>query len=195
MNNQLIDFNQCQLDNWYWYQDSFTEEELLRIEQIQESISFENAKIATDTACLETKRKSTIKWLKKDSPDCKWLYDKFISLVAEANDTMWKFELTEIMDDLQYTVYQDNGGHFDWHMDLGSGKYSKRKVSITMQLSDPEEYEGGDFEFMIGNETLKLPRKKGCVIVFPSYFMHRVTPVTKGTRKSLVLWISGQPFK
>jgi len=80
-------------------------------------------------------------------------------------------------------------------MDIGKGKYSKRKISITVQLSDPDEYEGGDFEFLIGKEIIKLPRKKGCAIVFPSYFLHRVTPVTKGTRKSLVLWGSGQPFR
>ncbi|MGV7105846.1 2OG-Fe(II) oxygenase [Flavobacterium sp. U410] len=195
MNILLDNYNQCQLDNWYWFQEAFTEDELLQIEQIQESIPFNMAKIAQDTDDLETKRKSEVKWLGKEVPDFKWLYERFITMGTEANTSLWKFDLTEIVDDLQYTVYHHDGGHFDWHMDLGSEKYARRKVSITMQLSDPEDYEGGDFEFMIGNEVVKLPRKKGCVILFPSYFLHRVTPVTKGTRKSLVLWIYGPPFR
>ncbi len=195
MNMLLDNYDQYQLDNWYWFKDTFTEEELLKIEQIQEPIPFNIAKISHATDDLEIKRKSEIKWLKKEVPDFRWLYEKFITMVTEANKALWNFDLTEIIDDLQYTAYNHDGGHFDWHMDLGSGKYARRKVSITMQLSDPEDYEGGDFEFMIGNEVVKLPRKKGCVIVFPSYFLHRVTPVTKGTRKSLVLWIYGQPFR
>lgn len=195
MNILLDNYNQCQLDNWYWFQEAFTEDELLQIEQIQESIPFNMAKITQDTDDLETKRKSEVKWLGKEVPDFKWLYERFITMGTEANTSLWKFDLTEIVDDLQYTVYHHDGGHFDWHMDLGSEKYARRKVSITMQLSDPEDYEGGDFEFMIGNEVVKLPRKKGCVILFPSYFLHRVTPVTKGTRKSLVLWIYGPPFR
>ena len=191
----LDNYSQCQLDNWYWFKDTFTEEELLKIEQIQEPIPFNIAKISNPTDDLVIKRKSEIKWLKKEVPDFRWLYEKFITMVTEANKALWQFDLTEIIDDLQYTVYHHDGGHFDWHMDLGSEKYARRKISITMQLSDPEDYEGGDFEFRIGNEVVKLPRKKGCVIVFPSYFLHRVTPVTKGTRKSLVLWIYGPPFR
>ena len=195
MNMLLDNYSQCQLDNWYWFKDTFTEEELLKIEQIQEPIPFNIAKISNPTDDLVIKRKSEIKWLKKEVPDFRWLYEKFITMVTEANKALWQFDLTEIIDDLQYTVYHHDGGHFDWHMDLGSEKYARRKISITMQLSDPEDYEGGDFEFRIGNEVVKLPRKKGCVIVFPSYFLHRVTPVTKGTRKSLVLWIYGPPFR
>lgn len=80
-------------------------------------------------------------------------------------------------------------------MDIGKGKLSRRKIRISIQLSDPDEYEVGDFEFLIRKEITKLSQKKGCAIVFPSYFLYRVTLVTKGIRKSLVLWVSGQPFR
>ncbi len=66
---------------------------------------------------------------------------------------------------------------------------------MVLQLSDPEEYEGGIFELFINKHVRELPKKKGMVALFPSYFMHRVTPVTKGERRSLVLWVSGPPFR
>jgi PKHD-type hydroxylase len=191
----LEDFRQSELDNWYWFQEAFTNEELVKIETIQESIPFTKAKISQELDDLDSYRKSEIKWFSKEILEYKWLYENFVNMATESNRALWNFELTGIFDDLQYTVYNGEGGHFDWHMDIGKGKFSKRKVSITIQLSDPDEYEGGDFEFLIGNEITKLPRKKGCAIVFPSYFLHRVTPVTKGIRKSLVLWVSGQPFR
>ena len=85
--------------------------------------------------------------------------------------------------------------HFDWHLDFGPGAISERKLSITVQLSDEDAYEGGDLEFMVNKEYVKAPREQGTVIVFPSFIMHRVTPVTKGTRESIVGWIAGPPFR
>ena len=72
---------------------------------------------------------------------------------------------------------------------------NQRKISMTVQLSDGGEYEGGDFEIMRNREPEKLPKGKGTVLVFPSYILHRVTPVTSGIRKSLVLWLGGASFK
>ena len=76
-------------------------------------------------------------------------------------------------------------------MDVGGGVALKRKISIVLQLSDPEEYEGWNFELFVNRKITKLPNSKGTVILFPSYCMHRVTPITKGERKSLVLWATG----
>ena len=72
---------------------------------------------------------------------------------------------------------------------------SHRKLSIIVQLSDEDEYEGGDINLKIGSRDLDLPKKKGGVIVFPSFILHRVLPVTKGSRKSLVSWISGPNYR
>jgi len=65
---------------------------------------------------------------------------------------------------------------------------------MTISLTDPEEYEGGDLEMNIGN-ILEIPRKQGATIIFPSFYLHRVTPITKGTRKSFVLWVGGEPYR
>ena len=74
-----------------------------------------------------------------------------------------------------------------------------RKVSLTVQLSDPSEYEGGDLEISKGglseDSGYKMHRGKGTVVIFPSYMMHRVTPVTRGTRRSFVLWVGGSHYK
>lgn len=89
------------------------------------------------------------------------------------------------------------GGHYKWHHDIDWRSHPvQRKVSISVQLTDPTEYEGGDLEFQ--DTTSPDPqsmRQKGTVIVFPSYVVHRVTPVTKGVRKALVSWIEGPAWR
>ncbi|MFT7073376.1 MAG: PKHD-type hydroxylase [Patiriisocius sp.] len=66
---------------------------------------------------------------------------------------------------------------------------------MTIQLSDPNDYEGGDLRFMINKEIVNAPKEKGTIIIFPSFIMHRVTPITKGTRQSIVGWVSGPPYR
>ena len=118
-------------------------------------------------------------------------------MIKEANDTIWNFDLYSVLDDIQYTEYHaTNDGHYGWHQDIGPGALSTRKVSITVQLSGPDEYEGGDLEYWKGGQDIqKAPRGKGVVFIFPSYMMHRVTPVTKGVRRSFVLWVGGGHYK
>lgn len=79
-------------------------------------------------------------------------------------------------------------------MDCGVEVQNRRKVSVTVQLSSPEEYEGGDLEFNLGN-VISGPREQGAAVIFPSFYLHRVTPITKGVRKSFVLWVGGEPYK
>ena len=82
-----------------------------------------------------------------------------------------------------------------WHIDIGPGSINHRKISCTIQLSDPDEYEGGDLEIWTGGDFKTIERKQGCAILFPSFLMHRVTPITKGTRRSIVLWMGGDSYK
>lgn len=97
-------------------------------------------------------------------------------------------------EELQLAKYSDRG-FFDWHLDFGAGEISARKLSMTIQLSDPNDYEGGDLRFMINKEIVNAPKEKGTIIIFPSFIMHRVTPITKGTRQSIVGWVSGPPYR
>jgi PKHD-type hydroxylase len=118
-----------------------------------------------------------------------------MEMFVEANKELWGFNLYSIPDSIQYTTYPANGGHYDWHMDIGPNELSVRKVSLTIQMSDEEEYVGGDLQFMRGKKEENTPRGKGCVVIFPSYILHRVTPIESGTRKSMVLWVGGEHYK
>jgi PKHD-type hydroxylase len=88
--------------------------------------------------------------------------------------------------------YYPTGGFLDWHMDIGKGFMSTRKLGITLQLSEESEYDGGDLEFMTSE---KAPRARGAVVIFPTYMMHRVSKVTRGERYSLVSWAHGPPYR
>ena len=99
------------------------------------------------------------------------------------------------LDSLQYGEYRaDEGGKYEWHTDTGKTK-PMRKLSFTLQLSDAEDYSGGELQFERGIVPGACPKVKGTVCIFPSFFRHRVTEVTRGTRKSVVGWMSGgKPF-
>jgi PKHD-type hydroxylase len=86
-------------------------------------------------------------------------------------------------------------GHYDWHMDAGTPQNGvQRKLSISILLSDPSEFEGGELQFK-GIEDQKILTKQGSIVVFPSFIEHKVTPVTKGVRYSAVTWVSGPSFR
>lgn len=145
-------------------------------------------------------RESKVKWLPQN-PEWDWLYDKILRIAAKANEAYWGFDLTTAQEGIQYTEYHgEEEGRYDWHADTGAGVVtSTRKVSVTVQLSGPEEYDGGNLELFRGGHGIEnsiiAERRAGTVVVFPSYMMHRVSPVTRGVRKSLVLWVGGAPFK
>lgn len=130
-----------------------------------------------------------------------WLYDICWGYLNTANrNSNWNFQISSC-EPMQITKYKKNG-HYDFHQDgNGFSKYDNpenellhgktRKLSMTIVLN--EDYEGGEFEFLSDKNLIK--EKIGTVIVFPSYLVHQVRPVTKGTRYSLVAWFCGQPFK
>ena len=100
--------------------------------------------------------------------------------------------------DFQYTEYHGSQeAKYDWHHDVDWNKNDgrDRKLSVTVQLSDPSDYEGGHFEFMEVEQPLPESRDKGTVLIFPSYLQHRVAPVTSGVRKTLVAWFEGPKWQ
>jgi PKHD-type hydroxylase len=180
--------------NYYWFENSFSDKEYEYIDNLQKLYSFEKASIVDDSINVDNKtRKSKIKWLHHDEKS-NWLYDKIETMVREAN-LVWNFDLYSIKDSVQYTEYYEGGGHYDWHMDIGSFPINHRKISITIQLSDPNDYVGGDLEIWTGQGIQICARQKGAALLFPSYMLHRVTPVTAGIRKSLVLWVGGGAYR
>ena len=182
-------------NNYYWFNNAFTADELSTIESMTSDLGWEIAKVGQDNTLKESEyRKSRVKWC-PHTTEWSWVYEKLHNMFVEANEQMWKFDLTHMREAIQYTEYYGSQeGGYEWHMDCGIGIQNQRKLSVTVQLSHPDEYEGGDLEFNLGN-TLSAPRLQGAAVVFPSFYLHRVTPVTKGTRKSFVLWVGGEPYK
>ena len=159
---------------------------------------------------LKKKRNSNITWLNDF-----WIYKEIHPYIHQANKSAeWNFEWNQ-SELCQFTKYKQNQ-YYDWHCDSWEEPYNKpgtrqhnkiRKLSVTCQLTDGSEYEGGELEFDFRNYDPHMREEakhlikakeilpKGSIIVFPSFVWHRVKPVTKGTRYSLVLWNLGNPFK
>jgi PKHD-type hydroxylase len=136
-------------------------------------------------------RVSRIAWL-VPGPETQWLYHRLAVLFAEANRT-YRLDIRGFVDAVQYTLY-GAGEHFEWHLDLGPGSTSSRKISLSIQLSDDDEYAGGQLEF-VSREVGPEARQRGTAVIFPSYLGHRVSPVTSGVRRSLVAWAYGPAFR
>jgi PKHD-type hydroxylase len=180
---------------YYWFENGFTEEEVNHIQLTAEKYQEHDATIIGNQEEVEEAiRKSKIRWLPNNS-QWLWMYSRIADMVTEANNALWHFDINSIMDDIQFTEYEAGGGHYDWHLDIGPSTISHRKISIVVQLSNPDEYVGGDLELMPGNYSFAVPRKKGAVAIFPSFMLHRVTPVTEGLRRSAVLWVGGSHYK
>ena len=139
-------------------------------------------------------RRSTVRWIKNIN-ESGGLFDKLGELVKVANKEFWGFDIVGFGENLQYGEYNSaNKGFYDWHIDVGPND-PYRKISMSIQLTDPSEYEGGELQLKSNNSITTVSKKKGTIIFFPSFMLHRVTPVTKGVRHSLVGWITGPPFK
>ena len=208
------------LHDYYWYFrsavparvcDDIIRYGLSKNEELAKTGGIKKDKLSKDELFnLKRKRDSNIVWLNDT-----WIYREIQPYVQQANKNAgWNFNWnwSESCQFTKYKLYQ----YYDWHCDSWSKPYEKenknedgkiRKLSMTLQLTDGSEYEGGELEFDFRNydpnmrEEHKHCKKaieilpKGSIIVFPSFVWHRVKPVTKGVRYSLVMWCLGYPFK
>ena len=143
---------------------------------------------------LDTKKRvTTIGWIpfKEMQP----MYNQINEFIQKANRNHFGFEDIQITEQAQFTEYPE-GGFYDWHMDTDVNMQHEppvRKISMTLLLSPENQFEGGDLELMAPGKRVKL--KQGHAIIFASFLNHRVAPVTRGVRQSLVMWFGGEPFK
>ena len=190
---------------WYWAAE-LPDKVCDAIIEEGELATKETAKVAGKQV-REDIRKSDVSWIQP-----LWLRNLLWSYTMQANlEAGWNFKISRF-ETFQYTTYRAPGGHYDWHIDNafpykdGPNKGLIRKLSLTIQLSDPEDYEGGMFEQRILRKndegdlnaitnSLESIKPRGSLLVFPGFVYHRVMPVTKGTRHSLVAWAVGTPFE
>jgi PKHD-type hydroxylase len=140
-------------------------------------------------------RQSVIKWIELN-PDTNWLYKKLISQIHKVNQENFDYIL-KFVENLQFTEYNEGQqGFYSKHDDCGNSSRLEnfvdiRKLSFTIQLSNPEDYEGGELVFYNDNQEFNAPKTKGTIIFFQSNILHEVKPVKKGTRYALVSWVQG----
>jgi len=184
------------------YLGVFSPEELDRITELGDSLDLvEGAVLVKGKDSIEHKKRNTkIAWV-HHTLDTSWIFTRM--------SKMWMLEPISMLQSFQYSVYHV-GGHYDWHQDVSqaSPEPECRKLSLTFCLTDPDTYEGGNLEFfnggkgfsdfplpdgrvIKGEQVAKDIRAQGSAIVFDSYDWHRVTPVTKGIRYSIVCWTVG----
>jgi PKHD-type hydroxylase len=184
----------AELDKYYTFEGGFSREQVAMLEKQVSDSNIQMNEASTFSGAGDALRKSRVGWLPMNE-NFLWLHEKLGDMVNIANKELWRFDIAGMAESIQYAEYPADGGHYDWHMDTGPDQFSRRKISITVQLSDPSEYEGGDLQLKINSGHQNTPKGFGTVVIFPSYLLHRVTPVTGGLRKSLVLWITGPAFK
>ena len=170
---------------------SLTDEQLKNIFDVSLEQPEVDAKIFASQNVVSDVRRSSIRWISSPA-----IRDLLWSYVRRANYDAFNVDVVN-QSEMHYTEYHaSQGGHYDWHHDVHWNGQADidRKLSVTVQLSDADSYEGGDFEFDEVKTNADF-RSKGTVLVFPSYLRHRVLPVTQGVRKSLVAWFTGPRWK
>ena len=143
---------------------------------------------------ITTIRECSVNFLPKNLPETDWIFKKISLLSLELNELYFKYDISDI-ETIQFTTYLGNQkGHYGQHVvhfALGS---RWRKLSCVIQLSDPNDYEGGNLILYLPQKFV-VPKKRGTFIIFPSFIPHAVYPVTKGVRHSAVSWILGPPYR
>ena len=185
--------------SWQLWEKGVSDEVLEKILEVTNKLKLEEAQVGTGARPItdSNTRRSKTGFLNALNPEHENIYALCTNFFYQANTNAFGVNLSRLSE-IQYTEYHaEDEGFYTMHQDcfLESEKLIDRKLSLTIQLSDPDEYEGGDFvfdtAFVNTRPDRRLLKQKGAVVVFPSLMTHKVEPVTKGIRKSLVAWIDG----
>jgi PKHD-type hydroxylase len=186
---------------WAFVDNLFTAEECDQIKALAAVLPVQEAKVGKDKQAGDggeldlVLRKNTVSWMNSHDPEAAWIYRKLTDAVNTVNKQFWEYEL-DYIETLQYTIYDEHDDHYHGHIDMMLTGLHMRKLSFSLQLDDEDSYEGCDLEMSSGGQTwVPTKRKQGTFIAFPSWLMHRVTPLTSGTRHSMVGWVCGPKFK
>ena len=192
-------------ENWAYAHDIFTREECLKIIEIGTTgvtasplaygVVGDLNNAERDIEKIAEVRRSPISWLRSDIETNHWIYQRMTNAIKGINDQFFNYDLTEIQS-LQFTSYDaEEEGFYGKHIDMMYTGTGTRKLSVTVQLSDGADYEGGDLLLHTREDPERPHRQQGTGIFFPGWTLHEVTPVTRGKRYSLVAWVLGPRFR
>jgi PKHD-type hydroxylase len=188
---------------WCYFKNHFTPDECNRIIEDGLKIKPHDAQVGVtglNQSQDQKNRRSQIRFIEKKNPDFVWLFDRVWKMALRANEEWFDFHITK-MDYIQLAEYDESYlGEYKDHHDvfwINKDPYYHRKLSAVIQLTDDKLYEGGNLELLqlLQNPNPVDMRQQGTTIFFPSFFLHRATPVTKGRRYSLACWFDGPKWR
>ena len=180
------------------WQGLFSDAELDALVRLGDSLTLEKAELSVGGQGYENIRRTMVAWVERNS-ETDTLYRRMEEAVLALNARYFRFDLSGLAD-FQYALYGGpEGGHFDWHKDYGRDPSDParepRKLTLSIQLSDPSEYQGCELQVRAGNQIDIAPKARGTVIAFPANVLHQVTPIISGVRRALVVWAVGPEFR
>lgn len=176
----------------------FSEPELDIITRYGDSLALEKAELSASGTGYDNIRRTLVAWVARN-PDTEFFYRRLEEAVLALNARYFRFDLSGLAN-FQYALYGGSeGGYFDWHKDYGrdpADPYQEpRKLTLSLQLSAPSDYEGCELQVRGGNQIDVAPKARGSLIAFPANVLHQITPITRGQRRSLVIWAVGPDFR
>ena len=138
-------------------------------------------------------RLSNISWL-YSTDNLEWAFRKITDHVLNLNERYFNFDIFGLNEGFQFTNYKAPSDKYGKHIDRAYD-FLTRKLSISIQLTDPSKYEGGELIIYEDDTGTEMKKEQGTLVMFPSWMLHEVKPVTKGERNSLVAWVTGNQFK
>ncbi|HET7086844.1 MAG TPA: 2OG-Fe(II) oxygenase [Rhizomicrobium sp.] len=176
----------------------FSDQELDAIVTLGDSLGLESAELSGRGGATENIRATRVAELPR-RPETEGLYRRMEEAVLQLNARFFRFDLSGLVN-FQYALYGGaQGGYFDWHKDYGRDPsdpgQEPRKVTLSLQLSAPSDYEGCELQVRAGNQIDTAPKARGTLVAFPANVLHQVTPIRSGLRRSLVAWAAGPDFR
>jgi len=192
-NNSSWNFYLDKVYTYAYWDNLFTKKECEKIIKVAKKKGFIKATTLNKTEVKSDVRSSDITWLYV-SDDLEWVFQRVTDAVLNLNDRFFKFYLFCMRECFKFTNYNAPTGKYGKHIDR-SIDIPVRKLSLSIQLTDPKEYQGGDLYLYQEEKGDIMKKEQGTLILFPSYILHEVKPITKGERNSLVSWVTGKQFK
>jgi len=189
INNPSWNFYLDKVNSYAYWEKAFTKEECNKIIKIAK----DKGLIKGTTNNKSDARSSQISWL-YSSDDLNWVFRRITDIVLNLNDRFFQFDLHGLNEGLQFTNYKAPSDKYDKHIDR-SLDFTIRKLSLSIQLTNPKEYKGGELFLYEDEKGTEMKKEQGTLILFPSYILHEVKPIIKGERNSLVSWVTGKQFK
>ena len=189
--NSCWNFELDQVNMYAFWNDAFSKEECQTIINIAKNKGL--IKGLTRGGYTKDVRDSKISWL-YPVDDMEWVFRRITDIVLNLNERFFQFDIFGLSEGLQFTNYKAPSNKYGKHIDRSFNSLI-RKLSLSIQLTDPKEYEGGELFLYEEDKGIEMKKEQGTLILFPSYVLHEVKPVTKGERNSLVSWVTGKQFK